>query len=98
MKKGVQQLVGIDPADLISFSSEIPEASMNQLRAELCRIPRKPHPSGMVQLMSKVEMQSKYQIASPNMADAVMMSMRQVNTAIYDDFDLSYSTPDHYFE
>jgi phage terminase large subunit len=63
----------INPDDLISFSSKIED--INQLRAEVCRIPRKPNGAGKIQILSKVEMK-KLDIDSPNMADAVMMSMR----------------------
>lgn len=63
-----------DPDELISFSSEID--CMRQLRAEMCRIPLKPNGSGRIQLLSKVEMARKpYELASPNLADSVMMSM-----------------------
>lgn len=64
-----------NPDDLISFSSNISE--LGELRAELCRIPRKFNSSGRIQLMTKPEMQ-KMDIDSPNLADAVMMLQRQV--------------------
>lgn len=64
------------PDDLISFSSEIKELS--GLRAELCRIPRKYVASGRIQLVSKPDMK-KLGIDSPNMADAVMMTQRQIS-------------------
>ena len=65
----------VSPDDLISFSSEI--KNLSGLRAELCRIPRKYVGSGRIQLLSKPDMK-KLGISSPNMADAVMMTMRPV--------------------
>lgn len=61
-----------DPDELISFSSAIDQ--LQQLRSELCRIPRKPNGAGLIQILSKPEMK-KADIASPNMADSVMMSL-----------------------
>ncbi len=78
------------PDELISFSSSIKE--MANLRAELCRIPRKYVPSGRIQLMSKPDMK-KLEIDSPNMADAVMMLMRPIeveDSEDHDDFDQDY--------
>jgi len=63
----------IDPEELISLSSDI--STLNQLRAELCRIPKKPNPNGLIQIMTKEEMLSKYKISSPNLADSLMMSL-----------------------
>lgn len=60
-----------DPDDLISLSSEI---NLQKLRSEVCRIPRKPNGNGLIQIMAKDEMKSKYKIESPNLADALMMS------------------------
>jgi len=63
----------IDPDELISISSKIPQ--MAAIRAEVCRIPRKPNSSGLKQIMSKDEMaRQKPPIQSPNMADSLMMS------------------------
>lgn len=61
-----------DPDDLISFSSGI--ENINQLRSEVCRIPRKVNGTGVIQIMSKPEMK-KEGISSPNMADSVMMCL-----------------------
>ena len=47
----------INPAEMISLSSEI--KCMDQLRAEVCRIPLKPNSSGKIQILSKVEMAKK---------------------------------------
>ncbi len=61
-----------DPDSLISLSSEI--ECMSALRAEVCRIPRKPSGQGLIQIMSKEEMaRLKPPIPSPNMADSLMM-------------------------
>lgn len=61
-----------DPDNLISFSSEIEH--MDLLRSEICRIPRKPNVAGLIQIMGKPDMK-RIGIASPNMADAVMMAL-----------------------
>lgn len=64
----------IHPDNLISLSSEI--EAIDQLRAEVCRIPSKKNNNGKIQIMSKIDMAKKpYCIPSPNMADALMMSM-----------------------
>lgn len=62
-----------DPEDLISFSSEITELA--KLRAELCRLPVKPNANGFFELYTKEAMLRKFQVASPNLADSVMMLM-----------------------
>ncbi len=67
----------IDPDELISLSSNID--CMDQLRAEVCRIPKKPNPSGLIQIMSKADM-VQMEIASPNMADSLMMLMMAPDT------------------
>jgi phage terminase large subunit len=58
--------------EMISFSSDI--ENLDMLRAELCRIPLKPNVGGYIQIMNKQEMRSRG-IDSPNMADALMMSL-----------------------
>lgn len=62
----------IDPDQLISLSSSIKD--MDSLRAEVCRIPKKPNANGMIQIMSKQDM-LKMDIPSPNMSDSIMMAM-----------------------
>ncbi len=69
----IQQKQYTDPDQLISFSSSIQH--MVKFRAELCRIPKKEHGGGMIQIMTKKEMKDRYKIQSPNMADCVMMNM-----------------------
>ncbi|MBT4876375.1 MAG: PBSX family phage terminase large subunit [Desulfobacula sp.] len=62
-----------DPDTMISFSSDIKD--LQQLRSEICRIPRKPTGNGLIQIMTKIEMKRLLKIESPNLADAVMMSL-----------------------
>jgi phage terminase large subunit len=64
----------INPDEMISLSSSIEK--LDQLRSEVCRIPLKRTNTGKIQIMSKIEMAKKpYEIPSPNMGDALMMSM-----------------------
>lgn len=62
----------VDPESMISISSDIDILPL--LRSEVCRIPRKPVGSGMIQIMTKAEMK-RLKIQSPNLADAMMMTM-----------------------
>jgi len=62
-----------DPSEMISLNSEGID-DMVGLRSEMCRIPRKPDGNGLEQIMSKQDMK-KAGIRSPNMSDAVMMTM-----------------------
>lgn len=62
----------IDQDELISFSSEIKDLAL--LRSEMCRVPQKYNSRGLIQIMTKKEMRS-LGIESPNMFDAVMMSL-----------------------
>jgi len=63
----------INPDDMISLDPSI--ECLDQLRAEVCRIPLKRNNNGKIQIMSKLEMSKKpYELPSPNMADALMMS------------------------
>lgn len=67
-----------DPDRMISFSSKI--ALLSKLRAELCRLPIKTdNGSGLFELYTKQVMKTKFHIASPNLADSVMMLMRPVH-------------------
>lgn len=65
-----------DPAKMISFDSSI--EILPKLRAELCRMPIKPNGNGLFELYTKAEMKSKFKMASPNLADSVMILMRHV--------------------
>lgn len=67
----------IDPNEMISFSSEC--EALDQLRTEICRIPRKPNGNGLIQILNKVEMK-KLEIESPNLADSVMMNLAAILT------------------
>ena len=62
-----------DPDEMISISSSIEQ--MTALRSEVCRIPKKPNGNGKRQIMSKDDMKRLLEIESPNMADALMMSL-----------------------
>jgi len=63
----------IDPDTQISISSEID--CLEQFRSEICRIPKKHNPNGLIQIMDKQQMKTRLKIESPNLADAAMMSM-----------------------
>jgi phage terminase large subunit len=66
----------IDPAEMIAIDSDsIDEADLRQLKAELCKIPKRPNNNGLIQIMSKQDMMRLKNVKSPNMADAVMMSL-----------------------
>lgn len=68
-----------DPDEMISISSKIER--IDELRAEVCRIPRKDTGNGLIQILSKVDMKKKpYEIDSPNMADSLMMSLSKLKT------------------
>lgn len=68
----------INPDEMISFSSDI--IHLDLLRAEICSIPRKyTGGTGRFQVMSKIEM-AKMEIASPNIADCIMMLQKPVDT------------------
>lgn len=68
-----------DPDKMISFDSSI--ELLSKLRAELCRLPIKPNNNGVFELYTKPEMKTKFKMASPNLADSVMMLMRYVPQA-----------------
>lgn len=63
----------IDPDEMISIDSEGVE-SIDQLRSECCRVPRKKNNTGLIQIMSKADMRAAG-IESPNMYDSLMMNM-----------------------
>ena len=70
----VEKGVYTDPDKMISISSDIKILPL--MRSEICRVPRKPLGSGLIQIMTKAEMK-RLKIMSPNIADAVMMSLTQ---------------------
>jgi phage terminase large subunit len=63
----------LDPDLMISLDSEGIE-DIEALRSQICRIPRKHNPNGLLQLMSKQDMK-KLGIDSPNESDSVAMSL-----------------------
>jgi phage terminase large subunit len=63
----------VDPDEMISFDSEGID-SISGLRSEICRIPKKDNPNGLIQIMNKKEMKA-LGIDSPNEVDSVMMSL-----------------------
>jgi phage terminase large subunit len=72
--RAVEKKEYIDPEELISLSPDID--NLDQLRSEVCRIPQKRSNNGKIQIMSKIDMAKKpYELPSPNMGDALMMSM-----------------------
>ena len=77
----------IDPDEMISLSSSI--ECMDALRAEECRIPKKPNNNGLIQIMSKDEMSRKHDIPSPNMADSLMMSLITPNVLEFESIDFA---------
>ena len=62
----------MDPDKLISISRSVQQ--LDKLRAEVCRVPRKPNSAGKLQVMSKAEMLRVHKIKSPNLADSLMMA------------------------
>ena len=73
----------VDPDECIFLDPDMP--NLSALRAEVCRIPRKPNAHGKIQLMTKSEMaKPPLNLPSPNLADALAYAF-----AIND--DLSYT-------
>ena len=72
-----------DPEKMISFdSTSISNGMIQKLRSEMCRMPIKPNSNGLFELYPKPEMKTKFKMASPNLADSVMMLMRQPYVAM----------------
>lgn len=65
-----------DTDEMISFSSDI--AILSKLRSELLRLPLKKRGDGKIALYTKEEMKTKLKIASPNLGDPTMMSLRYI--------------------
>ena len=63
----------VDPDEMISFDSDGID-DMSGFRSEVCRLPRKPNPGGLIQLYSKEEMRAM-KIKSPNQGDSVKMTL-----------------------
>lgn len=71
--RAIEKKEYINPDELISISADI--NCLAQFRSEVCRIPKKPNPSGFIQIMNKQEMKRLLKIESPNLADSAMMAM-----------------------
>jgi len=78
--KCVVKGVYIDPDDMISFDAEGID-NLPSLKSQLCRIPKKDHGGGLIQIMNKKEMKTNG-IPSPNEGDSIMMSLFKPPTAI----------------
>jgi len=63
----------VDPDEMISFDSDGID-NLSGLRSEICRIPKKDNPNGLIQIMNKKDMKA-LDIDSPNESDSVMMSL-----------------------
>ena len=63
----------VDPEEMISLDSDGID-NLPNLRSEVCRIPKKDNPNGLIQIMNKKEMKL-LQIDSPNESDSIMMSL-----------------------
>jgi len=61
----------VDPDEMISFDSDGID-NLPGLRSEICRIPKKDNPNGLIQIMNKKDMKA-LEIDSPNKADSIMM-------------------------
>lgn len=66
----------VSPEDILSISSDI--ELIDKVRSEICRMPVKPNARGMFELYTKQDMWNKFKIASPNLADSVMMLGRTI--------------------
>ena len=72
-----------DPERMISFDTETIEPGMlRKLRSEMCRMPVKPNSNGFFEMFTKQEMKTKFKFNSPNLADPIMMLMRQPHKVI----------------
>lgn len=78
--KAVMKQIYSDVDSYISLSSTI--KNMERLRSEVCRIPKKDNPNGLLQIMSKEEMLRIHKIKSPNMVDSLMMSVNPKDSGI----------------
>ena len=81
------------PSDeLIFLSEDLPH--LQQLRSEVCRIPRKPNAHGKIQLMTKSEMaKPPLSLPSPNLADALAYAF-----VVQDEIQSSWGKPIAYRE
>ena len=74
----VEKGIWTDPDEMISISSNIEE--LEELRAETCRIPKKPNNNGLFQLYTKEEMKNKFKIKSPNRFDSLYMAFEDTTS------------------
>ena len=84
----------VDPDECIFLDPDMP--NLSALRAEVCRIPRKPNAHGKIQLMTKSEMaKPPLNLPSPNLADALAYAF-----SISDDlqYSASWTKPIEYRE
>jgi phage terminase large subunit len=67
-----------DPDELVSIDTQ--GCNVDDVRAEVCRMPRKMRSDGMIQLVSKVDLKNKpYEMPSPGMFDSMMMAEIKVD-------------------
>ena len=78
----------IDPDEMISINSEGVD-DLAGLRSQICRIPKKDNPNGLIQIMSKKDMKT-LGIDSPNESDSVMQSLFSPKAAAT--FDLEFDS------
>lgn len=78
----------IDPDEMISIDSEGVD-DLAGLRSQICRIPKKDNPNGLIQIMSKKDMKT-LGIDSPNESDSVMQSLFSPQAAVV--FDLEFDS------
>lgn len=83
----VEKGIYTDPDKMISISSSVSE--LEELRAETCRIPKKPNGVGLFQLFTKEEMKSKFKIKSPNRFDSLYMVFEDI-TNTTENFELEF--------
>ena len=63
----------VDPEEMISIDSDGID-NLDNLKSEMCRIPKVPNSRGLLQIMSKKDMKV-HDIPSPNEADSIMMTL-----------------------
>lgn len=63
-----------DPDELLSIPSSL--KNVKKLRAEVCRMPMKPNKNGLIELYTKQELKTKFGIKSPNLFDALKMTLK----------------------
>ena len=82
--EAVEKGVYHNPDDMLSISSKI--ECLSNLRSEMCSMPIKPNRAGLIELYTKKEMKDKFKLQSPNLEDAIVMSLRApMNSIIRND-------------